>query len=140
MTKKKLISLKIRIAQTLEQTKLSDQELDNFKDNFESPDLHVSSDLLIDDGGAKIKFEVTSVEVTNRKSLIAARVIELVCEFNKAESVIELLEEDFVLDDGQWEQIDIDKFMRYYFGDWEGVFIGDEMVDLESKVSLLEVS
>jgi len=140
MTKKKLISMKIRIAQTLEQSKLSDEELDEFKDNLESPDLHVSSDLLSNDGEAKIKFEVTSIEVTNRKSLKAARVIELVCEFNKAESVIALLEEDFVLDEGQWEQIDIDKFMRYYFGDWEGVFIGDEMVDLESKVSLLEVS
>lgn len=132
--------LKVRITQALETRKLGGEELNEFEMNFGSPDVYVESEILRDDGEAQTQFEVTQLEFTNTKKLRATRVIELECRFKKVKKLIALLEEDFVLNDGKWEELDADRFMRYYFGDWEGIFIGDEMVDLESEVTLLEIA
>jgi hypothetical protein len=132
--------LKVRITQALETRKLGGEELNEFEMNFGSPDVYVESEILRDDGDAQTHFEVTQLEFTNIKKLRATRVIELECRFKKVKKLIALLEEDFVLNDGKWEELDAGRFMRYYFGDWEGIFIGDEMVDFESEVTLLEIA
>jgi hypothetical protein len=39
-----------------------------------------------------------------------------------------------------YSEFDAVAFVKKFFGDWEGVFVGDEMIDLESTVELISIT
>jgi hypothetical protein len=132
----KSIELSIKLTQIIKCKKLSAEDFEDFESNFSSPDFSVENEILITEGKAKISAEARSVNASNLKMLQASREVLIKCTFRKTKKVIELLQSDFVLDELNWNNVDIDKFMRYYIGDWEGIFINDEMIDFQSELLL----
>lgn len=138
--KSKLITIEIQIEQNLTHKKLSKEQLTFFEQSARSPDLCIENEALAKEGKATIESRVSSLTVSNVQKLEVTRTILVRCSFEGAKSVVAVLEDDFVLENGQWDALDVERFMRCYVGDWEGIFIDDEMIDLDSDVAMLSIT
>jgi hypothetical protein len=124
------INISIEIEQEMSKEDLDDDQLEEFEEMFFNSDPYLMNDSIPEEFGVDILEEVSVSGKENQEDSFHRTIkAKFTLEVEKWEEFKEFLEEDSTLIDGEF---DAGAFARHFMGDWEGVFVDEEMIDIEN--------
>ena len=128
-----MITINIKLKQFLEIEDLNIDDDDALEDLSDFEPEVVTSDL----GEAEVSGSCQVSIIDNPKT--AVRDLDLTISLHDEEQSKSFISEDMDIEE-DLSDIDYLAFLRYYFGDWEGAYLNDELFDFENELVSGEIS
>ena len=128
-----MITIKIKLKQFLEIEDLNIDDEDAVEDLSDFEPEVVTSDL----GEVEVSGSCQVSIVDNPKTAI--RDLDITINLHDEKQSKSFISEDMDIEE-DFSDMDYLAFLRYYFGDWEGAYLNDELYDFENELVSGEIS
>jgi hypothetical protein len=129
-----IVKVEIEINQKIAKTDFESDVTEEFEETFFDPDPYFMKDAVPEDIKFEIKREEIKLTGQEKDGEYLAREIQVILDFeveNQEEFKKFLEEEDCLYDD----EFDPQAFALHLMGDWEGVLVDDESIDIDYEVT-----